>query len=63
MVKALAAAYGAKRVSDPSAADTDMGPLAMERRRDKVESLIAKGMAEGAIQATSGGRPAHRDRG
>ena len=40
-----------------------MGPLAMARQRDRVESYIAKGRAEGARLATGGGRPAHLDRG
>ena len=40
-----------------------MGPLAMERQRDRVEGYIAKGKDEGATLATGGGRPAHLDRG
>jgi acyl-CoA reductase-like NAD-dependent aldehyde dehydrogenase len=40
-----------------------MGPLAMDRQRDRVEGLIAKGKAEGARLATGGGRPAHLSRG
>jgi aldehyde dehydrogenase (NAD+) len=35
----------------------------MARQRDRVESYIAKGRAEGARLATGGGRPAHLDRG
>jgi aldehyde dehydrogenase (NAD+) len=40
-----------------------MGPLAMERQRDRVEMLIKQGTAEGARLATGGGRPAHLNRG
>jgi acyl-CoA reductase-like NAD-dependent aldehyde dehydrogenase len=40
-----------------------MGPLAMRRQRDRVESYIAKGKDEGAKVATGGGRPKHLDRG
>lgn len=35
----------------------------MSRQRDRVESMIAKGIAEGAKLATGGGRPKHLDRG
>jgi aldehyde dehydrogenase (NAD+) len=40
-----------------------MGPLAMDRQRDRVESLIAMSIAEGARLATGGGRPPHLNRG
>src|ERR1700688_3765450 len=40
-----------------------MGPLAMERQRDRVEGYIAKGIAEGGKLITGGGRPKHLDRG
>ena len=46
-----------------STPQTQMGPLAMRRQRDRVEGYIAKGMAEGATLATGGGRPKHLDRG
>ncbi len=38
-----------------------MGPLAIERQRDRVEGYIAKGVAEGATLATGGGRPKDLD--
>ena len=63
LVDALAASFGKIRVGDPSDAETQMGPLAMERQRDRVEMLIAKGKAEGAQLAVGGGRPAHLNRG
>jgi acyl-CoA reductase-like NAD-dependent aldehyde dehydrogenase len=40
-----------------------MGPLASKRQRDRVESYISKGVAEGAVLATGGGRPKHLERG
>ena len=42
---------------------TQMGPLAMERQRDRVEGYIEKGVDEGATLVTGGGRPKHLDRG
>src|SRR5262249_35116973 len=60
---ALAARFGKVKVGDPFDAASEMGPLAMERQRDRVESYIAKGRAEGARLATGGGRPSHLDRG
>jgi aldehyde dehydrogenase (NAD+) len=62
-VEALAEAFSRKRVGDPFDAATEMGPLAAERQRDRVEGYIAKGREEGATLATGGGRPAHLDRG
>ncbi|UVO53714.1 aldehyde dehydrogenase [Sphingomonas sp. SUN039] len=62
-VDALAAAFDAIKVGDPFDATSQMGPLAMERQRDRVETLIAQGRAEGARLATGGGRPAHLNRG
>ncbi|MET0370646.1 MAG: aldehyde dehydrogenase [Sphingobium sp.] len=61
MLEALSDAFGKVRVGDPFAADTQMGPLAMERQRTRVEDYIAKGKAEGATLATGGGRPSHMD--
>src|SRR5262245_10983065 len=62
-VDALAARFAKVKVGDPFDASSEMGPLAMERQRDRVQSYIAKGRAEGARLATGGGRPAHLDRG
>ena len=62
-VDALAGAFGAIKVGDPFDATSQMGPLAMERQRHRVEKLIAQGRAEGARLATGGGRPAHLNRG
>ena len=46
-----------------STRQTQMGPLAMSRQRDRVEGYIAKGIDEGATLATGGGRPKDLDRG
>jgi hypothetical protein len=46
-----------------SSAETQMGPLAAQRQRDRVEGYIAKGIADGATLATGGGRPKDLDRG
>ena len=63
LVEALSAAFGAVRVGDPFDAETQMGPLAAERQRDRVEGYIAQGVEQGARLATGGGRPKHLDRG
>ncbi len=63
LLEALAGAFSQVRVGDPFDAATQMGPLAMERQRDRVEGYIAKGVADGATLATGGGRPKHLDRG
>ena len=61
--EALAAAFSAVTVGDPFDISTQMGPLAMERHRDRVEGYIAKGIEEGANLITGGGRPKHLERG
>ncbi|QKS00599.1 aldehyde dehydrogenase [Sphingomonas sp. CL5.1] len=61
--EAMAAAFKAISVGDPSDTAIGMGPLAMARQRDRVEGYIAKGREEGAKIATGGGRPAHLNRG
>ena len=58
-VDALAGTFARVRVGDPFDADTEMGPLAMRRQRDRVEGYIAKGIAEGSTLVTGGGRPEH----
>jgi aldehyde dehydrogenase (NAD+) len=63
LVDALAEAFSQVRVGDPFDSSSQMGPLAAERQRDRVEEYIAIGKAEGAILATGGGRPSHLERG
>jgi aldehyde dehydrogenase (NAD+) len=61
LVEALAANFAQVRVGDPFDPETQMGPLAMSRARDRVEGLIAMGIAEGARLVTGGRRPKHLD--
>jgi aldehyde dehydrogenase (NAD+) len=63
LVDALASTFSQVRVGNQFDAEAQMGPLAARRQRDRVESLIAKGIEEGATLATGGGRPSHLDRG
>ena len=63
LVDALAGTFSQVVVGDPFAAETQMGPLAMSRQRDRVEGFIAKGIEEGAKLVTGGGRPEHLERG
>jgi acyl-CoA reductase-like NAD-dependent aldehyde dehydrogenase len=62
-VDALASRFSKVKVGNPFDSSSEMGPLAMARQRDRVESYIAKGREEGARLATGGGRPAHLERG
>jgi betaine-aldehyde dehydrogenase len=57
LVEALRAHFGAVKVGDPFAADSQMGPVAMRRQRDRIEQILSKGRAEGAQLALGGGRP------
>jgi aldehyde dehydrogenase (NAD+) len=63
LVEALRAEMAAVRVGDPDDASTQMGPMAMQRQRTRVENYIGLGRAEGARLITGGGRPAHLPRG
>ena len=63
LVEALASSFSQVRVGDPFDPDSEMGPLASSRQRDRVENYIKKGLADGAILATGGGRPGHLERG
>jgi acyl-CoA reductase-like NAD-dependent aldehyde dehydrogenase len=63
MVEALSSAFSKVRVGDPYDQDVQMGPLAAERQRDRVEGYIAKGIEAGARLATGGGRPKDLERG
>ncbi len=63
LLEALAGTFSQIRVGDPFDAQTQMGPLAASRQRDRVEGYIAKGVADGATLATGGGRPKDLERG
>ncbi|PBC35970.1 aldehyde dehydrogenase [Rhodococcus sp. ACPA4] len=62
-VEILSGMFSQTKVGNAFDADTQMGPLAMERQRDRVEGFIASGISEGAKLVTGGGRPKHLDRG
>ena len=62
-MEALAGAFSEVRVGDPFDPATQMGPLVSSRQRDRVEGYIAKGVEQGAVLATGGGRPQDLDRG
>jgi acyl-CoA reductase-like NAD-dependent aldehyde dehydrogenase len=63
LLEALSSTFSQVRVGDPFDPETQMGPLASERQRDRVLGYIDKGRQEGATLATGGSRPAHLDRG
>jgi len=63
LVDALASSFSQVRVGDPYDPATQMGPLATEVQRSRVEGYIAKGLEEGARLVTGGGRPRDLDRG
>ncbi|MEV1025252.1 aldehyde dehydrogenase [Streptomyces sp. NPDC050264] len=61
--EALGAFFGAVRIGDPFDPEAQLGPLAMDRQRARVEGYIAKGVADGARLVTGGGRPEGLDTG
>lgn len=63
LVDALSSTFAQVKVGSPFDSESQMGPLAMSRQRDRVEGYIAKGIAEGAKLATGGGRPKDLGRG
>lgn len=63
LVDALADRFKLVAIGDPLQEGTQMGPLAMRRQLDRVETYIKAGVAEGAGLVTGGGRPAYRDKG
>jgi acyl-CoA reductase-like NAD-dependent aldehyde dehydrogenase len=54
---------GALQVGDSLDPSTQVGPMVSARQRDRVESYIEKGRAEGARVVVGGGRPEGQDRG
>jgi acyl-CoA reductase-like NAD-dependent aldehyde dehydrogenase len=63
MVEGLAEAFSQVTVGDPFDPAVQMGPLATERQRERVEGYVDIGLSEGATLAAGGGRPAGLDRG
>ncbi|KQW45009.1 aldehyde dehydrogenase [Nocardioides sp. Root1257] len=52
-----------RRLGDPFSADTDLGPLSVERARDRTEKYVEVAIADGAKLAVGGKRPSHLPRG
>lgn len=63
VVDALAAFVSSLNVGDALDPSTQVGPLASSRQRDRVESYIATGKAEGSRVVVGGGRPQDLDAG
>jgi aldehyde dehydrogenase (NAD+) len=63
MVEALSSNFCKLKIGNPFDPSMDMGPLATQRQRDRVEAYISQGMSEGAMLACGGRRPAHTTRG
>ena len=56
-VEALKATAGALKIGDAMQRDTVVGPVVSETQRDRVESMIKRGVDEGGTIATGGTRP------
>jgi len=63
LLDALSSTFSGVRVGDPFDPETQMGPLASERQRDRVLGYVDRGVQVGATLATGGRRPAHLERG
>ena len=63
IVETITALARSLTIGDPLDPATKIGPLVSERQRDRVESYIAKGKADGARITTGGRRPEGLDRG
>jgi aldehyde dehydrogenase (NAD+) len=63
VVEAVTGLAQSLKIGNPLEAETMVGPLVSDRQRDRVESYIAKGKADGGRLTTGGGRPAGLDRG
>lgn len=63
IVDALASTYSQLNVGDPFEETSSLGPLAMKRQLDRVQSYIAKGVDEGARLVVGGRQPSHLNRG
>jgi betaine-aldehyde dehydrogenase len=63
LLDGIAAALRQVQVGDPFDLATQMGPMSMQRQRDRIESYIESGKADGFTLATGGGRPPGFNRG
>ncbi|MBB3082357.1 aldehyde dehydrogenase [Geodermatophilus sabuli] len=63
VVDVVSGLAGSLTIGDPLEASTQVGPLVSACQRDRVESYIAKGSAEGARLTVGGRRPPGLDRG
>lgn len=59
LVEAIRTEMAKVRVGSPLEPGTQLGPLALERQRDRVLDYVAIGKAEGAQLAFGGARPVH----
>jgi len=62
VVDTFAALAGSLSVGDALDPGTQIGPMASDRQRERVEGYIAKGRSEGARLVVGGARPAGRER-
>jgi aldehyde dehydrogenase (NAD+) len=63
VVAALSSAYRAIKVGDPWDTETERGPLAVKRARDRSEYYVDSALSQGARIAAGGRRPPHLKRG
>ena len=63
LAEAIAAEMKLVKVGYSEDATSEMGPLAMKRQLERVESFIEQGKASGADLLTGGARPTHLNRG
>nr|WP_197037848.1 aldehyde dehydrogenase [Microbispora sp. NRRL B-24597] len=63
VVDVLTAFADSMAIGDSLSATTQIGPMASERHRDRVEGYIAKGRSEGGRVTTGGSRPVGLDNG
>jgi aldehyde dehydrogenase (NAD+) len=63
VVDTLAAFASSLAVGDALDSATQIGPMASQTHRDRVEGYIAKGSSDGARLVVGGGRPKDQDRG
>ena len=63
LVDALAAGFEKVVVGDPFDPAVGMGPVAMQRQRDKIEQMVQRAASDGNRIVSGGKRPAHLNRG